>query len=146
MKCVTNHIDFFFNVIYFSYQPSSLNNTLSNNCLNGTSLLRFGKKAIFSYFINYCYFRYDSYVALFFHLLTNFTKDLPIDRPHPHPRSSILLSKMLQYFIKCSFLGDRNIRWPKWLRSTAFYLWTVRKTGSFLLLYLWRDKHVVTSK
>ena len=96
----------------FSYQSSSLNKT---------SLLRFGKKAIFSYFINYCYFRYDSHVALFFHLLTNFTKDLPIDRrrPHPHPRSSILLSKMLQYFIKCSFLGDRNIRWPKWLRSTC---------------------------
>ena len=59
------------------------------------------------------------FLFFFFHLLTNFTKDLPIDRPHPHPRSSILLSKMLQHFIKCSFLGDRNIRWPKWLRSTC---------------------------
>ena len=48
----------------------------------------------------------------FFHLLTNFTKDLPIDHPD-------LLSKMLQYFIKCSLNRDRNIWWPKWLQSTC---------------------------
>ena len=68
----------------------------------------------------FCFcFLYDSHVALFFHLLTNFTKDLPIDRPHPHPRSSIPLSKMLQYFIKCSLHRHRNIWWPKLLQSTC---------------------------
>ena len=67
--------------------------------------------------MDYCYFRHDLYVALFFHLLINFTKDLPID--HPHLRSSFLLSKMLQYFIKCSLHRDRNIWWPKWLQSTC---------------------------
>jgi len=62
--------------------------------------------------MNYCYFRHYSHVALCFHLLTNFTKDLPIDHPD-------LLSKMLQYFIKCSLHRDRNIWWPKWLQSTC---------------------------
>ena len=45
--------------------------------------------------------------------------DLPIDHPHPHLRSSFLLSKMLQYFIKCSLHRDRNIWWPKWLQYTC---------------------------
>ena len=152
--------------IFFSYQSSSLNRTLSINCLKGTSLLRFGKKAIFGWCMNYCcclfvffvvfcccccccccfVFWYDSHVVLFFHLLTNFTKDLPIDRPHPHPDLPFLFLKCCNtlsnvHSTDTETFGDQNDCNPH-----AFHLWTVRKTGSFLLLYLWRQKHSVTPK
>ena len=57
-----------------SCQYSSLNNTLTNDCPKRTSFLRFGKKVLFCCCMNYCYFSHDLYVALFFHLLTSFTK------------------------------------------------------------------------